>query len=313
MTNEQSLKTLIRAIQLSQGEFSLILARCNYFTGQKQITQQLQDQCSLDIQTLILQPSVTRLYSTIIEYISYSNSAVQKTSGISPATDKRYDGALVVFGLDSITHLDQLLTTTNQIREEFRKLPFPLILWVTDNLRRKLIRLVPDFESWATQVDFAIATPDLIARIQQTADTIFTKVLNAGAGRFLDNAVFTSAVGSRWGSELESALNDLHRRGEPLTPQVEAKLHFLLGRDAQANQQMEKARQYYQQSLAFWQQGDYLEQQGCLLFYLGLWWRCYAVLHRADYWRSCYRAKDYFQRCVRVFQQGNRPDLAARF
>ncbi|MFP4120932.1 MAG: eIF2A-related protein [Coleofasciculus sp.] len=316
--NEQSLKTLIRAIQLSQGEFSLILARCNYFTWQKQITQQLQEQCSIHIKTIILQPSVTRLYSTIIEHISSSNSAVQspevfKKSGISPGTEKQSPNALVVFGLDSITHLDQLLTATNQIREEFRKLPFPLILWVTDNLLRKLIRLVPDFESWATQVEFAIATQDLIDRIQQTADTIFTEVLNAGAGRFLDNAVFTIAVGSRRRSELESALNDLHRRGEPLTPDVEAKLHFLLGRDAQANNQMEKASQYYQQSLAFWQQSDYPEQQGCLLFYLGLWWRCYAVLHRADYWRSCYRAKDYFQRCVRVFQQGNRPDLAARF
>jgi WD40 repeat protein len=44
-----------------------------------------------------------------------------------------------------------------------------------------------------------------------------------------------------------------------------------------------------------------------------LWWRRYAVLHRAEYLQACRQARDYFRQCVEVFQQGNRLDLAAKF
>lgn len=56
-----------------------------------------------------------------------------------------------------------------------------------------------------------------------------------------------------------------------------------------------------------------IERHGSLLFYLGLWWRRYAVLHRAQYLQSCHQAKSYFQQCIKVFQEGSRPDLAAKF
>jgi WD40 repeat protein len=222
--------------------------------------------------------------------------------------------ALMVFGLESVSDLSAVLTSSNYVREEFRNnFPLPLLLWVNDEVLQKLIQLAPDFESWATTTDFAIATEELIDSLHKNADYAFTRILGAGAGRFLDNAVLNIAVDSRYRSELTSALRDLQSRVQELDPELEANLRFLLGRDAQANGQMEKARQHYEQSLAFWQQSQNTERHGGLLFYLGLWWRRYAVLHRAEYLQACRQARDYFRQCIEVFQQGNRPDLAAKF
>ncbi|MDY6807180.1 MAG: hypothetical protein SXA11_25670, partial [Cyanobacteriota bacterium] len=44
----------------------------------------------------------------------------------------------------------ELLTAANIVRNQFREqLPFPLILWVTEEVQQKLMRLAPDFYSWA--------------------------------------------------------------------------------------------------------------------------------------------------------------------
>ncbi len=295
--NESSLKALVRAIRLSQGQFRLILVRCNYAALRDRMVQRLRSLSPIPIRELVLPESVKTLYTTI-----------QAELG------DEVPQALMVFGLESVSDLSAVLTSSNYVREEFRNnFPLPLLLWVNDEVLQKLIQLAPDFESWATTTDFAIATEELIDSLHKNADYAFTRILGAGAGRFLDNAVLNIAVDSRYRSELTSALRDLQSRVQELDPELEANLRFLLGRDAQANGQMEKARQHYEQSLAFWQQSQNTERHGGLLFYLGLWWRRYAVLHRAEYLQACRQARDYFRQCIEVFQQGNRPDLAAKF
>ncbi|HEY9650767.1 MAG TPA: hypothetical protein V6C95_08895, partial [Coleofasciculaceae cyanobacterium] len=280
----------------------------------EQIVQKLREQCPIPIRELVLDASVTTLYTTIEQSL----------------TDEQLN-ALMVFGLESVENIDRVIVATNQVREEFRKnFPFPIVLWANDEVLKKFTRLAPDFDSWTTSVEFAIATQELIENLNQTADEAFTKILNAGAGKFLDNAVVNIAVGSHNSSELKSVITDLKSRKQLLNPELEANLYFLLGRDAQAIGHLEKAREYYEQSLEFWQQqyttnstfpeqeertpnSQLIERYGCLLFYLGLWWRRYAVLHRADYLQACRRARDYFRQCLDVFQQGNRPDLATKF
>ena len=295
--NEGSLQTLIRAITLSQGEFSLILVRCNYAHLRERIVQKLRKQCPIKIRELVLDESVKTLYTTIEKAL----------------TDEQ-PNALMVLGLELVEAIDKVIVATNQVREEFRKkFSFPVVLWVNDEVLKKFIRLAPDIDSWTTTIEFAIATPELIDSLHKNADYAFNRILGAGAGRFLDNAVLNIAVDSRYRSELKSALRDLQSRVQELAPELEANLQFLLGRDAQANGEMEKARQHYEQSLAFWQQSQNTERHGGLLFYLGLWWRRYAVLDRSEYLQACRQARDYFRQCVEVFQQGNRPDLAAKF
>lgn len=328
IANERSLNTLARAITLSIGQFSIILARCNYANLRAEIVQQLKQRCSIDLRELYLTSSVKTLYTTI-----------QAELG------DQYPDALMVFGLEWVTAIDQVLTSTNQIREEFRKnLQFPLVLWVNDDILQKLIQLAPDFKSWAaTSIKFEITTDDLVSNLHQTADAVFAAILNLGAGRFLDNTSLNQALGSRHSLELEFVAKDLQNRGATLPPDLTANLQFLRGRSADASGDKLRARQLYEESLQYWQSVPStlssptaspsspppsspspsspppsssltpLERHGCILFYLGLWWRQNAVLHRPQYRISCLKAKDYYRQCVEGFLQGERPELAARF
>ena len=292
--NEDSLNTLNRGITRCEGSFSLILARCNYASLRERMVQQLRQQCTIQIQELFLDRSDKTLYTTIEAKLGQ-----EQPSG------------LMVFGLESVNALEQVLAATNRVREEFRNFTFPLVLWVTDEVLQKLIRLAPDFHSWATMVEFAIATDELIQFIQQTTDELFAKVLDAGASLFLDNAALNLGIGSPRRVELESARRELQNQGVNLDPALEASLEFVLGRDA--DDSLDETRQHYERSLDFWQHSDNLERRGCLLFFLGLWWRTYALGHRNEYEQACCQAKNYFQQAIEVFERANRKDLVGKF
>ena len=137
--NDRALRTLSRTINLTSGRrFELIIVRCSYSSLQKQMMRRLRQECSVEIQELQLPPSAKTLY-TLIEN--------QFANNLPPA--------LCILGLEQVEHLDELLLSTNQVREEFRKkFKFPLVLWVTDRVLQKLIRLVPDFHNWASPISF---------------------------------------------------------------------------------------------------------------------------------------------------------------
>ncbi len=302
--NAQSLKTLERAIAFSQGRFSLILVRCNYGHLRQRILEQLR-RYSNQIQELVL--SEAKLFS-----------AIQAELG------SKQPGALMVLGLESLTAVDDLLISTNRLRDEFPKsFSFPLVLWLNDEVLPKMVKLAPDFYSWAgVPIQFALATDELIELVQQALELLFSELLDAGAERFVDNASLNLHIGT--GSfELESALKELQSRG-CYQPELEASQQFIWGRDAYTKNQMERSRELYEQSLAFWQSSKgepsrgepsrpYLEGQACLLFHLGLWWRKYVVLHPEEYQTNYRRAQNYYQQCVEVLQKVNRPELAAKF
>ncbi|MBD2198235.1 MULTISPECIES: WD40 domain-containing protein [Calothrix] len=297
--NESSLQELNWAISTSQGEFSLILALCNAASLRKSLVQRLQASNELAIREITLDKSVNKLFQ-----------AIQDSLG------EEHPQALMVSGLEAVNNLEQVLTTANQVREEFRKnFHFPLVLWITDEVLQKLIRLAPDLQSWATTVEFAIASHNLIEFIEETADDVFTKVLNAGAGRYLDSNALNLQVGSPRRIELESAWHELQNRRLSLNFELEASLEFMLGRATSSS--MEQSRQHYDRSLELFNQCSLspqtLERQGCLLYSLSLWWGTYALLHHPeqDYARGF--TKDYLQQCIQAFEQANRQDLVAKF
>ena len=294
--NDESLRMLARSLTLSQGQFSLILAHCNYRSLRQRLMEQLRERCPIEFRERVLDPSAKTIETTI-----------QEELGDEPPP------AVIICGLESVRDLDSVLLATNQGRDEFCKnFPFPLVLWGTDEVLRRLIRVGPDFESWAaTPIEFEITTDELIHFIQETADEVFAKVLDAGAGIFLDNAALNLGTGSPLRAELESARHELQSRGVKLDPELEACLEFVLGRDADVS--VEQSRQHYERSLVLWQNSPNLERRGCVLYSLGIWWRTYATRHRADYELACGREKDYFQQCVEVFEQTNRKDLLAKF
>ncbi|NEO03172.1 MAG: hypothetical protein F6K50_50025, partial [Moorea sp. SIO3I7] len=63
--NQHSLKKLASAVEASQGQFKLILARCNYIRVRFRLVAQLPTLSDLDIHTVTLKPSDNLLYETI--------------------------------------------------------------------------------------------------------------------------------------------------------------------------------------------------------------------------------------------------------
>jgi hypothetical protein len=154
ISNKRSLRKLERAITLSQGQFSLILVCCNCPSLRLRVVNRLPEFSSVQIQELTLHPSVNTLFTTILT-----------------AMEEPPPPALMVFGLESVVAIDQVLIATNLVRDEFRKqFPFPLVLCVNDEILQKLIRLAPDFRSWAANpIRFEIPNIQLLERAAVTA------------------------------------------------------------------------------------------------------------------------------------------------
>ncbi|MCT7948438.1 hypothetical protein NG798_01415 [Ancylothrix sp. C2] len=128
-----SLNTLVRALEQSQGEFSLVLVRCNNLDLRNQILESVRTACNFKIQEIVLDPSAKTLYTTIVNELA-----------------SNYPQALMVVGLESVIARHEVLKAANLVREKFREFPFPVVLWVTNEVLEKLIRHVPDFKNWAS-------------------------------------------------------------------------------------------------------------------------------------------------------------------
>ncbi|MEH2115751.1 hypothetical protein [Nostoc sp.] len=126
-------KRLARAMMVSGGEFSLLLACCNCVQRQEQVLNLLTEFSSADIHEVLLSPTADKLYTAITTEIGATQP-----------------DALMVRGLESVVAINQLIISTNIMRDEFRKqFRFPLVLWVNDEILSKLVWLAPDFKDWA--------------------------------------------------------------------------------------------------------------------------------------------------------------------
>ncbi|BAZ67725.1 WD repeat-containing protein [Fischerella sp. NIES-4106] len=123
---------LAKAINLSKNQFSLLLACCN--SDKKQhLLSLLHEFSPIAIAELSLSASAQTLYTTITN-----------------ALGSKEPEALMVHGLESVVAINQLIISTNLMRDEFAKqFQFPLVLWVNDEILRKLILLAPDLKDWA--------------------------------------------------------------------------------------------------------------------------------------------------------------------
>ena len=320
--NERSLLTLSRAITLSDGHFALILVRCNYEICSKQMWQQLQEITALPLNEIALQPSNKSLYTPILAALSGKQAS-----------------SLVVFGLESVTAIEGVLISTNQIRDEFRKsLTVPLVLWITDEVLQKLTRFAPDFKSWAaTSIKFELDTARLFSLWHQATTELFSSILNSDFGEFLDNEALNLAPSCRRRQELESALRDLHRREIILEPAIVSTWRFIRGRDAFANDKIGLAIELYFQSLEFWQQelrgwedeevggwgnGEFdleqsfspslLERIGVLLHHISLCYCRQAQLYSNQSQRHWQQAKKSFKASIDALAAAGRSDLVAQ-
>ena len=291
-SNESSLQMLVRAIELSEGEFSLIVARCNYTSLRDRMVKRLRELSPVNIRVITLNDSVTTLYTTIAKELGSEKPA-----------------AVMVFGLELVTDLDLILISTNLVREEFKNFPFLLVLWVNDPVLTTMIQVAPDFNSWARTCNFTLTTPELVDLLYENAERMFSTILEVG-DQFIPNSVI---LNYHYRQELDSAQNDLQSRTQKLAPEIEASLGFIRARDKYANNQIDEALTLYQESLSFWQEINNLVRQGIVLFYIGLCYYRKADLQRSENYRYWQEARDYFQQCLDIFEREKRPDLVAKF
>ncbi|MEG4442401.1 hypothetical protein QUB47_09310 [Microcoleus sp. AT9_B5] len=309
--NKSSRQTLSRTLRMSQGQFSLILVRCNYSGMREETVRQLREESGIEIREIVLPASVKTLYTTI----------ETELSGSQPS-------ALMVFGLESVSAIDRVLSSTNYVREEFRNnFPFPVVLWVTDKILKKLIRLVTDIETWTTTVEFVLGPDDLVNFLGKSADRIFSNILESGNWRLTNSAM----LGANSLSELESATQDLQTCNIRLEPAIEASLQFIRGRHEYACHRIPAALELYQKSLKFWKYqipfiGSKTEfsdllftvhpapvLEGIMLFHIGLCYRFQAERHRSGnrpYWTE---AKNYFQESIDVLEGAGQSDAVGIF
>jgi len=296
---------------MSQGQFSLILVRCNYSAMREETVRQLREESGIEIRELVLPASVKTLYTTIETELADSQPQ-----------------ALMVFGLESVSAIDRLLTSTNYMREEFRNnFPFPVVLWVTDKILKKLIRLVTDIETWTTTVEFVLGPDELVDFLGKSADRIFSHILESGNWRLTNSAI----LGANSLTELESASQDLQTCNITLEPAIEASLQFIRARHEYACHRIPEAINLYQKSLDFWQNRvAFIEEEtkvsdllftvhpapvleGILLFDIGLCYRFQAERNRSNNRPLWTEAKNYFQQCIDVLERAGQSDVVGIF
>ncbi|MEH2287008.1 protein kinase domain-containing protein [Nostoc sp.] len=279
--NEGSLQTLVRAITFSQGQFSLIILRCNYVALRQRIVERLHQVSPVEICEITLPASVKTLYTNISEQLGDEQPP-----------------ALMIVGLESVKDIDTVLTSANQVREEFRKnFPFPILLWVNNSVLQKLIRLATDLENWATIIEFENPTDELVNFLQQKSDKIFADDVTPNP---------------QMCRELETARQDLQNRGEVLEAALQASLEFLLGLNDYLHDQIDSALSHYQQSLGFWRQSNYLERQGILLVNIASAYNRQSEKNQIENQRYWQESRNYFQQAIEIFEQAQRSDLVAK-
>lgn len=301
--NENSLHRLSRTLKMSEGQFSLILARCNYVHLQQEMVKELHQRVPVPIREFFVPPNIKTLYSAIVSEMKDKDSQ-----------------ALMVFDLEKIPSIDQVLVAANNMREEFRNtFKFPLVLWVNDRILKKLMRLVTDIESWTTSVEFILSPAELINFLETETEALLGALLERGVWRQANSEI----LGAEICQEIESAMQYLEKSNETLPPCLEAKVLFLLGRDKVASHHLEIAVEDYKKSLQICQ--DYRQKyshkdqtlsflfEGLVLFFLGLCYRRIGEGKRSENQSDWRQAKQYFQQSIQIFAQANREDLVSQY
>ncbi|MEH1844713.1 MAG: ribosome assembly protein 4, partial [Nostoc sp.] len=278
----RSLAQLAWAIESSVGQFKLILARCNYASLRDRLIHKLREICQVEIRVLAVQQSRKTLYT-----------AIQSEFG------EEIPACVMVVGLESVQNLSVMLTSANQVREEFRKnFAFPLVLWIDDEIYKQLIQLAPDLESWATTRNFAISTQELVDFIIETANHWFSNNLKLSVDVYI-----------KLENELETAQRDLLSKPDVYNLEIQANLESLLGFIKQINNHIDSALQHYRKADKLWQESNNLEYQTIILGEIGV---CYYLkaFKNPDITHPDWQATwHYIQEYINFINQLRTPDL----
>ena len=304
--NQNSLRTVLRAINFSQGQLSFIFLRCNYAKLRQQISAQIHQVSSIPIREITLTASTKSFY----------NQISQELGNEQPP-------ALMISGLDSVKNIDVILNVSNQLREEFRKnFPFPILIWIDDQILKKIIRVAPDLESWGSILDFENDPEDLINLLQETTAEIF-----------INDHIPSPQVYQ----EIEFATQDLQNRGAVINPEIQAGLNLAFGLREYQQDHLDQALSFYQKSAEFWQNNNNtppalsrtlplarggleegigcnnLERYGIILVKISLVYTRKAEINNSEDLENWQNSRNYLQQAVEIFEKAQRLDLVIQY
>ncbi|MEM8505799.1 MAG: ATP-binding protein, partial [Cyanobacteria bacterium P01_D01_bin.1] len=347
--NQAALNSLRRAVNLGQGEFSLILVQANYRHLRQMLLRQLSQEFDLNI--VSLPPNATSLRKLIAQQMA--TDTTEQARWQTATKDK----ALIVIGIEEIeaSNLVKLLKTANLGRDELPKsFPYPVVLWVDDTVLGQMNRYAPDLKSFAaTPIRFDYPLSALTTILSAQADDTFSQILDGQTVSLWPghlphysslNAGVSELIAVR---ELRFAIARITQIPEAqerlLSLELLVDLLFFQARSLHRRGESEKARYRYEKSLSYWQQkgtddstddqetkkpnSQAIDRIAVLLFHLGLWWRSQAVptapnydatssesIHRKFFREASYRlARHYFEAVIDIFKKQRRSDRLGQF
>ncbi|MBN4005199.1 hypothetical protein [Nostoc sp. LPT] len=188
-----------------------------------------------------------------------------------------------------------MLTSANQVREEFRKnLSIPIVVWISDRVHHTLMEIAPDLESWGTSKSFAIAPADLNEFIKQLGDEYFCSNISINNYSLIE-------------LELEAAQRELPSDDR----ETEANLASVLGFVKQINNKIDDALEYYQKARVLWQQLNNSEKQVIILGEIAYCYYLKAFKIKDTSHLDWQATRQYTQEYITFLNEANRQDLAA--
>ncbi|MGB8698660.1 MAG: AAA family ATPase [Thermosynechococcaceae cyanobacterium] len=273
--HEVVLQQLLRVIALSSGEFALLLARCNSAVVRDRLIEALRSRLGTGLFVWTATPEM---------------GAVNVVDGLAAAPAGTQ--AACVTGLESSPLLNDILAIANNAREEFRKrLAFPVVVWVTDEVEVQLRRRSPDLASWAAPpFVFALDQGELQAILErETADVLDWAFLPEGKPGVAQ--------------ELLGAWQEWQQSEAELAPELEARVALAFGMEAGS---AEAAREALERCLTRVETGVLA---AAARYRLGLWWEQQGKLNRAAFLDCCDRACEYLQQAW-ADPAGKHPNVA---
>ena len=247
----------------SKGEFNIYIAHCNYPDLRNEVNEAINKDYAGTVCLLEINKAYKKsLYEKAKESLSNDNFEL-----------------LIIYGLEELIYIDSVLTITNKSRNEFTNLKIPIILWVTDEVIQKIIRLAPDFEDWAnfSYFTFDLKNNEKEIRIKSITDNIYKKILIAGAGTILANT--DSALNNEYGLNqkvvLETIYKDVKKKNLIIDVELEASLEFCIG--LYKEELISESKEHFNVSLMLWDRTKNYVRRGCAKYYLGRWWRTRAL------------------------------------
>lgn len=293
---EDALEELSLLLDIYDGTFTLLLARCNYVNLRDRAIARLAEILPTSMRQVRLESTTKSIYHAI--------------HSSTPATRDGNLPAVMVTGLEASEDPDVLVKGLNQIREEFRKnCLYPIVLWINDDLLKRMIRVAPDFESWTTTIEFAIASDDLIESLTSGTEALFHLALSANLIDPSHSLGRISHLGGIYLSELDTARRDLRNQGEQISPSLQAGLDFIRGMNTRDCLQ---SLSYLKASYKYWESVGNIERQGLLLYQIGRRRYHLTKLEKHSHEENWQAVEKLFARSLDCFKLADRLDLMSQ-